>query len=58
VVADIGNALVTIGLQTEEAGRLIGKFPPIMTLWQILRFFEKENGYMGSDQDQFNTKDV
>jgi hypothetical protein len=38
------NSTVTIGLQTEDAGRLIGQFPPTTTLWQILRFFEQQKG--------------
>lgn len=33
---------MTIALQTEEAGRLIDKFDPSTTLWEVLLHFEKK----------------
>jgi len=38
------NQEVTIGLQTPKNERLVGKFPPPTSLWDILRYWEQEKG--------------
>jgi len=38
------NQEVTIGLQTPQNERLVGKFSPSTSLWDILKYWEKEKG--------------
>ncbi|KAJ3296620.1 Tether containing UBX domain for GLUT4 [Borealophlyctis nickersoniae] len=38
----VGGGLVTVALQSEDGGRLMGKFPTSTSLWDILVHFEKE----------------
>jgi len=48
-----GNQEVSIALQTPKE-RLVGKFPPTMSLWDILKYWEKEkNLNFTSDSDIF-----
>ena len=37
----LGNGRVNIALQTEDHGRLLGSFPILTSLWEILLHFEQ-----------------